>query len=150
MRERPKPRNLPIINRYMFSQILATGAFVTVLSLIFLTLPVIREFYRNDPRYLQTAFFALFVFAGVFNSLNARTTRLNLFAYLRRNRLFIAVMGAVVVMQLVLIYHGGTVFRTTGLSVPELGLVLVLAGTVIIWDILRKVIMRAKGRRGYL
>ncbi|MCL2364742.1 MAG: calcium-translocating P-type ATPase, PMCA-type [Defluviitaleaceae bacterium] len=150
MRERPKARDIPIINRYMFSQILVTGAFIAALGLAFFTLPFFADFYRNDPRYLQTAFFGLFVFAGVFNALNARTTRLNLFANLTRNRLFIVVMSAVVVMQLFLIYRGGTVFRTTGLRRDELLLVIGLASLVIGCDLLRKLVLRLKGRVGHI
>jgi calcium-translocating P-type ATPase len=150
MREGPKSRNVPIINRYMFSQILVTGVFVTLLGLVFLTLPEIARFYRGDLQYLQTGFFVFFIFAGIFNALNARTTRLNLFAYLKRNPLFVAVMSAVALMQIILIYHGGTVFRTTGLSFNELMLAVGLAASVLICDLGRKIFMRLRGRRGYL
>jgi len=150
MRERPKARDIPIINRYMFSQILVAGTFITALGLAFFTLPYFANFYRNDARYLQTAFFGLFVFAGVFNALNARTTRLNLLAHLTRNRLFIAVMGAVVAMQLFLIYRGGAVFRTTGLSRDELLLVVGLASLVVGCDLLRKLVLRVQGRKGFI
>ncbi|MCL2203923.1 MAG: cation-translocating P-type ATPase [Defluviitaleaceae bacterium] len=150
MSEPPKRRNIPIINRYMFSQILSTGAFITFLGILFLTFPFFREFYRNDPAYLQTAFFGLFIFAGVFNALNARTTRLNLFSYIGRNKLFIAIMLAVAAMQILLIYHGGTVFRTTGLSLRELALVIGLSTTVIGCDLGRKLIMRMYNRKGYI
>ncbi|MCL2499400.1 MAG: calcium-translocating P-type ATPase, PMCA-type [Defluviitaleaceae bacterium] len=150
MREPPKRRNVPIINRYMFSQILTTGFFITVLGLIFLTLPFFREFFRNDGRYLQTAFFGLFIFTGVFNSLNARTTRLNLFSYINKNKLFIIIMLAVTAMQVLLIYHGGTVFRTTGLNLREFALVLGLASTVIVCDVGRKLFLRANNRKGFI
>ncbi|MCL2604071.1 MAG: calcium-translocating P-type ATPase, PMCA-type [Defluviitaleaceae bacterium] len=150
MREPPKKRNVPIINRYMFSQILSTGFFITVLGLAFLTLPFFREFFRNDGRYLQTAFFGLFIFAGVFNSLNARTTRINLFSYINKNKLFIMIMLAVAAMQLLLIYHGGTVFRTTGLNLRELALILILASTVIFFDLGRKLFLRANNRKGFI
>jgi magnesium-transporting ATPase (P-type) len=150
MCEPPKRRNIPIINRYMFSQILTTGAFVTALGLGFLTLPFIREFYRNDPRYLQTAFFGLFIFAGIFNSLNARTTRLNLLSYIQKNKLFVIIMSAVAVLQVLLIYHGGAVFRATGLSFRELALVIALASTVIACDLGRKLFLRANNRKGFI
>ncbi|MCL2273981.1 MAG: calcium-translocating P-type ATPase, PMCA-type [Defluviitaleaceae bacterium] len=150
MHEPPKRRNVPIINRYMFSQILTTGVFVTLLGLAFLTLPFFAAFYRNDPAYLQTAFFGLFIFAGVFNSLNARTTRLNLLAYIRRNPLFILIMSAVAAMQILLIYHGGMVFRTTGLTLRELALVIGLATTVILCDLGRKFFLRVNKRKGYV
>ena len=150
MKERPKKRTEPIINKYMFNQIISTGLYTTFLSLLFFKLPFFAAAFRNDERYLLTAFFALFIFAGVFNSLNARTHRINLLAHIRRNRLFVGVMLTVVVMQVLLIYYGGAVFRTTGLRFEELALVVVLASTVIFFDLGRKLIMRAYNRKGFV
>ena len=150
MNERPKKRSEPIINKYMFNQILSTGVYTTFLSLIFFKLPFFAAAFRNDERYLLTAFFALFIFAGVFNSLNARTHRINLLAHLQRNRLFVGVMLMVVVIQVLLIYYGGAVFRTTGLRFGELALVIALASTVIFFDLGRKLVMRAYNRKGFV
>ena len=55
----------------------------------------------------MTAFFALFIFTGIFNSFNARTHRVNLFAHIHRNPGFVGIMAMVAVIQLVLIYYGG-------------------------------------------
>jgi calcium-translocating P-type ATPase len=148
LHEPPKRRNEPIINRYMFWQIATTGLFTVALSVAFLTSQTAFWFFREDTRYVLTAFFALFVFAGVFNSLNARTTRINLLAYISRNRAFIIVMGAVTALQLALIYFGGEIFRTTGLNLRELSLVVALASTVIVFDLARKFILRLRGDKG--
>jgi len=150
MKETPKKRTEPIINKYMFNQIATTGLYTTFLSLLFFKLPFFAAVFRNDERYLLTAFFALFIFAGVFNSLNARTNRINLLAHLRKNKLFIGVMLAVVAMQVLLVYYGGTVFRTTGLRLGELALVIGLASTVIIVDLGRKLVLRAYNRKGFI
>jgi len=150
MREKPKKRTEPIINKYMYNQIITTGIYTTVLSLIFFRLPFFAEYFRNDERYLLTAFFALFIFAGVFNSLNARTYRLNLLAYIERNKAFIGIMLAVSVMQILLIYYGGAVFRTTGLSFRELALVVGLASTVILFDLGRKIYLRVHHKKGFV
>jgi magnesium-transporting ATPase (P-type) len=150
MQEAPKRRDEPIINRYMAGQIAVAGIYTTVLSIVFFRFNYFFDFFRADMRYLLTAFFALFIFAGVFNSLNARTTRLNLLAYISRNRLFIGVMGAVAAMQLLLIYHGGAVFRTTGLGPGELAMVIALAATVIAVDLIRKLILRLRGEKGHI
>ncbi|MCL2199646.1 MAG: cation-translocating P-type ATPase [Defluviitaleaceae bacterium] len=142
MQEKPKRRNEPIINRYMYSQILATGFYTTLLGLVFFSLPFFED--------VLTAFFALFIFAGVFNSLNARTHRLNVFAYISRNKMFIGIMLAVSVLQILLIYFGGAVFRTTGLSFSELSLVLILASSVVFVDFGRKLFLRLNGRKGFI
>jgi len=150
MKEPPKKRTEPIINRYMFNQIVTTGLYTTFLGLLFFKLPFITAAYRNDERYLLTAFFALFIFAGVFNSLNARTNRLNLLANIEHNKAFIFVMLAVVAMQVLLIYYGGVVFRTTGLRFGELMLAIALASTVVAVDLARKLFLRAHNRKGFI
>jgi len=150
MKEAPKKRNEPIINGYMFNQIVSTGLYTTLLSLAFFKLPFFFEAFRSDEGYFLTAFFALFIFAGVFNSLNARTYRLNILAYIEKNKMFIGIMLAVSVMQILLIYYGGAIFRTTGLSFGELTMVIALASTVIVFDIGRKLFLRFHNKKGFI
>ena len=145
MKERPKKRDEPIISPYMYNQIIVTGAYVTLLCILFLKLPYIRAIYDGEGgAHFMTAFFALFIFAGVFNSFSARTTRLNLLAHIWKNKAFLAVMFSVTAVQIFIIYFGGTVFRTTGLSVSELQFAVLLAFTVVPVDLIRKAVI---GRR---
>ncbi len=142
MEEAPKGRDEPIINPYMYSQILVSGLYVTLLCVLFLKLPSVRSIFgygAGESRFM-TAFFAMFVFAGVFNSFNARTTRLNLLANIFKNRGFIIIMLFVTTVQLLIIYFGGTVFRTAGLTAFELRFVILLAFTVIPIDFIRKLL----------
>ncbi len=152
MHEPPKRRDEPVLNRYMLSQILCMGVFTVVLCVLFLKLPAIRLLFRyaNDNIYLMTAFFALFIFAGIFNSLNARTHRVNLLAHLRKNPSFLVIMLAVAVIQIGLIYYGGSLFRTAGLTFGELRRVLLIAFLVVPADCARKLFMRLFGRKGTL
>jgi calcium-translocating P-type ATPase len=150
MKEPPKKRRAQIINRYMASQIAWSGVYTTILCILFFKLPFFNVFFRGEQRYLLTGFFALFIFAGVFNSLSARTYRLNLLAHIVKNKVFLLVMAMVSVIQISLIYFGGRVFRTTGLTVPELTLILCLASTVIIADLARKIVLRANNRKGFI
>lgn len=149
MNEPPKRRDEPIINRYMLNQILVVGGYVTLLSILFLKLPFFRELYHAESGrgYFMTAYFAMFIFAGVFNSFNARTTRLNLLAHIWRNKAFMGIMLFVAIVQIGIIYFGGAIFRTTGLSLYELEVAILLALTVIPVDFMRKRFMN-KGKRG--
>lgn len=150
MREPPKRRDTPIINTYMWNQILVTGIYTAFLCIIFLKFPVFSKLFRGAEgrQYLMTAFFSLFIFTSVFNSFNARTYRLNLLAYIWGNKGFMLVLSFIIIVQLILIYFGGTVFRTTGLSFMELQIVLLLAFTVIPVDMARKIFIRMNGRKG--
>ncbi|MBQ9131480.1 MAG: calcium-translocating P-type ATPase, PMCA-type, partial [Clostridia bacterium] len=64
MREPPKRRDEPILNRYMVDQILLLGSFTVALCLYFLTAPTVTSLFRaaEDHIYLLTAFFGLFIY----------------------------------------------------------------------------------------
>jgi magnesium-transporting ATPase (P-type) len=132
----------------MYTQIIFTGAYTIVMCLVFLKLPAIRMWFGRNEAHMMSAFFALFMFAGIFNCFNARTYRLNILSYIRRNRIFLNIMALVFAIQIFLIYFGGTVFRTTGLSFRELRLVALMACTVVIADLIRKVVLRVRYRKG--
>lgn len=148
MEEPPKRRDEPIINRYMYNQILVGGIYITLLSILFLKLPAIHYMYSHgtNDAFFMTAFFAMFIFAGVFNSFNARTTRLNLLAHIWKNKGFLAIMLFVMVIQIIIIYYGGTIFRTTGLYYSELQFVIILAFSVVPIDFIRKSLFQSAHR----
>jgi len=147
MEEKPKRRDEPIINKYMAHEIFFTGIYSTFLCLLFLKLPFFQQIFRDgdNQQYLLTAFFGLFIFMGIFNSFNARTHRLNLLSNLYQNKAFIAVIGFIAVVQILLIYFGGNLFRTSGLTFFEFQVMFLLSFTVIPVDFLRKYYLRKKG-----
>ena len=144
MEERPTRRNEPVLSRHMIRQIVFTGVYTVGLCLVFLKAPFFREFFRYEENKLPfyTAFFALFVFSGVFNAFNARTERINLLSHLKNNKTFVVFILIVIAVQLLLVYFGGTLFRCCGLSPKELALTLALAATVIPVDFIRKVLYK--------
>ena len=94
----------------------------------------------------MTAFFGLFIFIGIFNCFNARTERLNLIANLYKNQAFVFIIGFIVIVQLLLIYFGGNLFRTFGLTFKELMIMIFLASTVIPIDWIRKIYLKKTER----
>jgi calcium-translocating P-type ATPase len=140
MKERPKRRDEPILNAYMINQILLLGGFTILLSLFFLTSPtIISRFRPTDGNLcLLTAFFAFFIFAGVFNCFNARTDRLDLFAGLSKNKPFMIIMLAISVIQIAFVYFGGDVLRTMPLAFGEMMTALSMALLVFPAEFLRK------------
>ena len=149
MKEQPKRRSEPIIDKAMARQIFWMGFYTTGLCVAFLWLPFFRELFRfqDHPLPFLTAFYALFIFSGVFNSFNARTERINLLAHLRRNPAFILIMMIVSSVQLVMIYFGGRVFRTAGLTLSQLQMIILMAFSVIPADLLRKILFRRRKQR---
>lgn len=150
MDEYPKDKNEPIINKYMWHEIIFTGAYSSLLCILFLKLPIISAIFRDgdNNKYLMSAFFGLFIFIGIFNCFNARTHRLNLFAHLYKNKPFIAIISFIVLVQILLIYYGGNLFRTVGLNFKEFQFMILLAFSVIPVDWFRKIYLRTKGIKG--
>ena len=144
MHEPPKPKNEPIVNSYMIGEVLFTGIYSAILCILFLKAPIVRSFIRigENYKYLMTAYFALFIFIGVFNSFNARSERINIFANLNKNKVFLFIILFILVVQVYLIYHGGDLFRTYGLTAREFFIVLLLAMSVFPVDFIRKVYLR--------
>lgn len=144
MKESPKKRNESIINKYMISEIVFTGLYSALLCLLFLKSKFIGGLFRDsvDKVYLMTAFFGLFIFIDIFNSFNARTSRLDIFANILDNKVFIGIMLFITIVQVLLIYYGGSVFRTAGLTFKEFLIMNFLALTVIPIDWVRKLIYR--------
>jgi magnesium-transporting ATPase (P-type) len=143
MAESPKRRGEPIINQYMWGQILFASIFIGAVSMWFLMSRGIQNgFAGRGAGYAMTAFFAFFMFINIFNSFNSRTHDINLISYLSLNKPFVWIMGLVMVVQVLLVFFGGAIFRTVPLEMKHFALVLVLAATVIPIDMLRKLFIR--------
>jgi len=144
----PIPRGEKLLNSSMITTVLCGGLFSLGLSVWFLKSPLMhRVFFRGDETYYLTVFFALFIFCGIFNAFVARTERMHLLSHLSRNKAFILIMGGVAVVQLMIIFFGGEVFRCEPLSAREIALAALLAFSVIPADLVRKMAHRIWRRR---
>lgn len=144
MQELPKKRNEEIINKYMLNEIIITGLYSSCLCIFFLKSNIIKSLYRNSStnQYLMTAFFGLFIFISIFNSFNARTHRLNILANITKNKIFLLIIMLISLIQIIMIYYGGEIFRTSGLNINELFIMLSISLTVIPIDLLRKIYIK--------
>ena len=152
MNEKPKRRDENIINKYMFHSIVVTGLFSIILFLFFLKSDFVSGIFRfsSDNRYLLTGFFCLFMFISVFNSFNARTVNLNVFRNLFKNKVFLFIISFIVIVQIIIIYCGGNLFRTFGLTMGEFLFVVFLSLLVIPFDMLRKWWCRKEGFNSFI
>jgi calcium-translocating P-type ATPase len=144
MEEKPKKRDEKIMNSYMMNEILVTGAYMSFLCMFFLESHFIRGLFRvgEGEKYLMTAFFGLFIFMTIFNAFNARTHRLNIFGNILKNKVFLVIICLVGIIQICLIYFGGSIFRTTGLTFFEFDVMLIMAMSVIPFDFIRKKVLK--------
>ena len=147
MEELPKKRDESIISGYMFQEILVMGIYSSFLCVFFLKSSFIKGLFRYSVSnsYLMTAFFGLFIFISIFNCFNARTVRLNILQDIFKNKVFLFVIIFIVMVQVFMIYYGGSLFRTSGLTLFEFMVMIIISFSVIPVDFLRKIISRKYG-----
>ncbi len=141
MYEKPKRRDEPILDNKMIKNVALRGAFTLCLCTLFLTLDVFKDifgYYKSDAKFL-TAFYALFIFSGLVNCFLARSERFNILSNIKSNKPFLLIMLLIFTVQLVMIYFGGTLFRTVPLSVSEIVITLLLSLSVLLFDIIKRI-----------
>lgn len=143
MLEPPKKKEENIINKYMLNEIIVGGLYSSIISLVFLKSNFIQGFYLNNEHFM-TAFFSLFIFIAMFNAFNARTHRVNIFAHLKENKVFILVIIFIIIVQLSLIYSGITIFRTTPINFKEFLIMFTISLTIIPVDFIRKIVLKKR------
>ena len=147
MKEQPAKRTDNILTKYIKSGIGTSSIFITLGSILILeNIGGITSFVTpvdcaNPELYEKTFMFAFFIYAIIFNSLNTRTEKFNLFEHIGENKNFIRVMGAIFVLQTIIIEIGGSVFETTTLNVKALLVSMALAILIIPVDMIRKAIV---------
>ncbi len=150
MNDKPAKRTDNILTTYIKSAIGTSSVFITLGSILILeNIAGITDFVTPvgcaDPElYKKTFMFAFFIYSIIFNSLNTRSERFNLFEHIGENKNFVLVMGAIFILQTIIIEIGGEVFSTTMLNAKALLVSMVLAILIIPVDLVRKVIVSGK------
>lgn len=152
MKEKPAHREAKILTPYIKSAVGTGAVFITIISALILrniggivdfvlpdTLPIYDQAYVDS--YERTFMFAFFIYAIIFNSLNTRSEKLNLFEHIGENKRFILIMSSIFVLQTVIIEIGGKVFSTVPLSPKALGIAMAMGACIIPVDMLRKCVM---------
>ena len=143
MRDKPIPRTESIISKEMFVEILISAFYITFICLGILFIPPVRRLFGDvDITYLKSAVFATFMMAITFNGFNARTSHINPFEGLGRNRNFLLVMFAIFAMQFVFVTFGGEALSVEALSPRSWLICIVLAFLVIPIDMIRKAVTK--------
>ncbi len=145
MKEKPVARTASIVSKQMMIEILISALYITFICLSILFLPAVRNLFGDvDVTYLKSALFATFMMAITFNGFNARTSHINPFEHLGRNKNFILVMLSIFVLQFVFVTFGGEVLSVESLSPQSWLICLILAFLVIPIDVVRKAVMKNK------
>ncbi|NLK22490.1 MAG: calcium-translocating P-type ATPase, PMCA-type [Clostridiales bacterium] len=144
MQEKPKSRTQSIISKKMMTQISLAAAWIIAVSLVFLFAPFMKDLFTVNGEYVNrlhfTGYFSLFVFSAVFNGFNVRNDSFNVLKNVKENPGFLKVMGIIAVVQVLVSTFGGELFECEAIGIKQWGIVLLLAFTIIPFDMIRKAI----------
>lgn len=146
MKEPPVNREASILTSYIKSAIGVSSVYITIGSLLILKniggiVTSLTPAGVDVELYGKSVMFAFFIYSILFNSLNTRSEKFNLFENIKENMRFVYVMGGIFVLQTIIIEIGGSVFGITRLSAKSLIIALVLGALIIPIDMIRKAVI---------
>lgn len=144
LKEKPRRRDESIISKPMMVQICTIGCYITLMSILFFTVPFFASFFNNEAE-LRTGYFVLFMFSAIANGFNVRSDGFDIFSGFNENKNFLKVMGIMAASVIFIALIGGPIGEMFGccrFGVAGWALVIAMALTVIPVDMLRKVITR--------
>ena len=150
MKEKPIARDASIVTGKMMSQVVVSGLYITAMCLCIRFVPALQHLLGAwstgvlDTTLLNSAVFATFMMAISFNGFNARTEHTNPFEHQGRNKNFLLVIGALLVLQFLFVTFGGAVLSVEPLSWTAWLVCLLIAFLIIPIDIIRKAITSKK------
>lgn len=142
MNEKPKSRTQSIVTKDMMLQVGIMGAFMVVMSFIFLFSSDIQAMFGEAH---LTGYFALFVLMSIWNGFVVRSENGNLIKGLEQNPLFAKVMFAIGVIVVGLVYVGGDFLGVVPMNFSQWMLVLFASSTVLgVGSILKNVLYKLR------
>lgn len=142
MNEKPKSRTQSIVTKDMMLQVGIMGAFMVVMSFIFLFSSDIQAMFGEAH---LTGYFALFVLMSIWNGFVVRSENGNLIKGLEQNPLFVKVMFAIGVITVGLVYIGGDFLGVVPMNFSQWMLVLFASLTVLgVGSILKNVLYKLR------
>ena len=149
MKEKPKRRDEPILSRDMLVRVLVMGVYTLGVCILFLKADIFREMFGgpDGERGFLTAFYALFIFLGIFNCFCARCERMWMLANISKNKPFIIIMLLITIIQMLMIFYGGELFRSSPLSLQQIVMTVMLAFTLMPFDMIFRIFRKLKVKR---
>ncbi len=154
MSEKPRRRDESIVSRKMMAQILVMGAWLTLISFVYLKHPFFIGLFENEAQHL-TGYFVLFIVSALFNGFNVRDEGAAIFAGLNENTGFLKVFFTIILVQALIVNAGlvpfvvftwiGNMFSCVPFGIRGWCVIFALAVTMIPVDLVRKMLVNRKG-----
>ncbi|MEA1962461.1 MAG: calcium-translocating P-type ATPase, PMCA-type [Bacillota bacterium] len=129
----PIPKNENIITPYMWRSIIVTGLFYIVVAMVNMKTAFLGGSTLAEQ---STVFFAWFVISQIWNGINCRAVNGQMPAFFAGNPTFFGIMGAIAVVQVLMVQFGGEVFGTVPLSLELWGKVFLYSASVLVVGLL--------------
>ena len=129
MNRRPVSHDAPIISPFMWLSIMVTGIFIIIAGILQIATGFIGGATRAE---INTVFFATFILTAVWNGINCRALDRKMPPFFKGNPTFFAVMGGVVLIQILIVQYGGEVFGTVPLSLEQWAKIIMVSASVLI------------------
>lgn len=152
MNEKPRRRDESIVSKKMMAQIVTMGAWLTIVSFLYLKLPFFKDLFENEDQHL-TGYFVLFIVSALFNGFNVRDDGFGIFKGLNENTGFLKVFFAIIAVQAIIVNAAlvpleafkwiGNMFSCVPFGIEGWIAVILLAFTMIPIDMLRKVVVKS-------
>lgn len=143
--DKPISRKANVLTRYMKESIGTSAIYITLVSILVISMPkFLISIGLTSDAFVRTFIFAFFIYAIIFNSLNTRSRGANLFEHIGENKKFILVMGSIFILQTILMYVAGPVFKTVALPIEAWLVSVVLGALIIPVDMVKKAIVNKK------
>ncbi len=150
MDEKPRRRDESIVSKKMMAQILTMGAWLVLISFLYLKLPFFVGLFETEAQHL-TGYFVLFIVSALFNGFNVRDDAFGIFKGLNENTGFLKVFVLILLVQALIVNAGlvpfaaftwiGNMFSCVPFGISGWIAVALLAVTMIPVDLLRKLIV---------
>ena len=150
MSEKPRRRDESIVSKKMMAQIVTMGAWLVILSFLYLKLPFFQNLFETEEQHL-TGYFVLFIVSALFNGFNVRDEKFAIFRGLNENTGFLKVFFIIILVQAVIVNAAlipfeaftwiGNMFSCVPFGITGWVAVILLAVTMIPVDLVRKAIV---------
>ena len=129
MNRLPVSHDAKIISPFMWASIIVTGTYFIIAGMFQIATGFLGG---TTPAEIHTVFFAAFILSAVWNGINCRALDGKMPPFFRGNPTFFAVMGGIVLIQILIVQYGGVIFDTVPLSAVQWVKIIVASASVLI------------------
>ena len=139
MNRRPVSHDARIISPFMWASIIVTSTFFIIAGILQIATGFLGG---TTPAEITTVFFAAFILGAVWNGINCRALDGKMPPFFKGNPTFFAVMGGVVLIQILIVQYGGAVFGTVPLPAGQWAKIIIVSASVLIVGLVLRVSYR--------